>query len=259
MLNRPFKRCAIQGGFNYGSLPRAVDVVATVQDDGVGISPEALPRLFDPFYTTKRPEAVQVCGLSICLSIAREHGGTIQAECRCLEADRHFAFICRRQRMSWNRLRQSVCSAKSRSDSSTGDGPRPVPTVLKGISVLVLDDEESIRSLLEEGLSAHGLTVSCAASAEEAATLVSVRSFDALLMRFEVETFGSIQRWPFRSRSCAKIRKNTQTNCDFHDRRICRCQWRRGRLSFSTKPFRILDVLAIMREAFVTSSEGSSN
>jgi len=30
-------------------------VTITVQDDGVGIRPEALPKIFDPFYTTKRP------------------------------------------------------------------------------------------------------------------------------------------------------------------------------------------------------------
>src|SRR5260370_30124236 len=49
----------------------------TVQDDGVGIRPEALPRIFDPFYTTKRPGGGTGLGLSICMSIVRAHGGSI--------------------------------------------------------------------------------------------------------------------------------------------------------------------------------------
>ncbi len=51
-------------------------LTVTVQDDGVGIRPEALPRIFDPFYTTKRPGGGTGLGLSICMSIIREHGGT---------------------------------------------------------------------------------------------------------------------------------------------------------------------------------------
>jgi CheY-like chemotaxis protein len=47
--------------------------------------------------------------------------------------------------------------------------------------VLVIDDEESIRMLLQEGLSAFGLHVDCAGDAEAAAALVAARSYDVLL------------------------------------------------------------------------------
>ena len=54
-------------------------VSAILQDDGPGISPEILPNIFDPFYTTKRPGRGTGLGLSICKAILREHSGNVEA------------------------------------------------------------------------------------------------------------------------------------------------------------------------------------
>jgi signal transduction histidine kinase len=50
-------------------------VCVAVRDTGPGLRPESLPRLFEPFYTTK-PEGM---GLSICRSIIEAHGGRLRA------------------------------------------------------------------------------------------------------------------------------------------------------------------------------------
>jgi CheY-like chemotaxis protein len=52
------------------------------------------------------------------------------------------------------------------------NGRAPSVEVLKGRSILVLDDEESLRQLLHEGLSAQGLRVDCAATVKEALALL---------------------------------------------------------------------------------------
>ena len=53
------------------------EVCLGVQDTGPGLSAETLPRLFEPFYTTK-PDGMGM-GLSICRSIIDAHGGRLWA------------------------------------------------------------------------------------------------------------------------------------------------------------------------------------
>lgn len=59
-------------------------VQIAVEDNGDGIDPEILPRIWDPFFTTKSPGKGTGLGLSIVRSIVEEHNGTIQA--RVLES-----------------------------------------------------------------------------------------------------------------------------------------------------------------------------
>ncbi|HJQ30951.1 MAG TPA: ATP-binding protein [Pyrinomonadaceae bacterium] len=53
-------------------------VVVEFTDDGHGISAEALPHIFDPFYTTKRSGAG--LGLAVCYAIVTAHGGGVTVE-----------------------------------------------------------------------------------------------------------------------------------------------------------------------------------
>ncbi|MEQ8764293.1 MAG: ATP-binding protein [Planctomycetota bacterium] len=52
--------------------------VVTIADSGAGISPEHLPRVTDPFFTTRRTEGATGLGLAVALRIVKAHDGTIE-------------------------------------------------------------------------------------------------------------------------------------------------------------------------------------
>jgi len=54
--------------------------ILVVRDEGVGISPENLSRLTDPFFTTKRESGGTGLGLSVSDGIIKEHGGNLWFE-----------------------------------------------------------------------------------------------------------------------------------------------------------------------------------
>ena len=69
-----------KGRLNIITEPMGDSVRATFADDGPGISPENMRRLFTPFFSTKEAGKGTGLGLSICHGIITEHGGRIWAE-----------------------------------------------------------------------------------------------------------------------------------------------------------------------------------
>jgi signal transduction histidine kinase len=55
-------------------------LTVAVRDTGVGISPDVLPRIFEPFYSTKGAGRGSGLGLAICRDILLAHDGDIRAE-----------------------------------------------------------------------------------------------------------------------------------------------------------------------------------
>lgn len=164
-----------------GRLGERISV--TVQDDGVGILPDALPRLFDPFYTTKRPGGGTGLGLSICLAIVREHGGSIDVETLQAGGSAFTMYLPIGSEQHAPPLASDTTNLSPEITSSASAS-------LQGRSVLVLDDEEGIRMLLAEGLSAHGLRVHCVATCQEAVDFARGHSCDFVLCDLHLSSAG---------------------------------------------------------------------
>ena len=129
----------------------------TVKDDGRGIEPEFVPRLFDRFAQQDASTTRQHGGLGMGLAIVRHlvelHGGTVRAESPGPGQGATFTV----------RLPQALSSV-----AETPSGPRLSPSGLIGVHVLVVDDEEDTCELVEAILKQAGAVVRTAVSVDEA-------------------------------------------------------------------------------------------
>lgn len=143
-----------------------------VQDTGVGIEPQLLPHVFQPFRQADSSSTRTHGGLGLGLAIVRNlvhlHGGTVHAFSAGLGLGSTF-----------------VVRLPLTQPSST-DTPRQVaagaalPSV-GGLRVLVVDDEPDARALIAEILEARGARVWVAASTAEALFVLDRHTIDVLL------------------------------------------------------------------------------
>jgi PAS domain S-box-containing protein len=222
----------------------------TIQDDGCGILPDALPRLFDPFYTTKRPGGGTGLGLSISMSIVREHGGSIDVETLPAGGSAFTVFLPAASE-------KTVPPSPSEPASPSAESPRSASDPLKGRFILVLDDEESIRMLLEEGLAAQRLQVTCAATLEEAVQLAGRRSYDALLCDLNLSPGGSEVSGREAARQILSVAGRRKPAVIFMTGDLVEArELGSGDARHLQKPFLISEVLAVLRDIFAPVPAG---
>ena len=147
-------------------------VVLRVEDDGIGITPELLPRLFDTFVqavqASDRREGGLGLGLSLVRNIVALHGGSVEAQ--SAGPGRGSVFTMRLQRAQGT-------SAVPASE------PAPSPTLPpRPLQVLVVDDNEDAAMMLGELLSEVGLEVKLANDGPEALALLERFTPDVALL-----------------------------------------------------------------------------
>lgn len=143
-------------------LPPGRYIKVTITDNGRGIDPKLVPKIFDPYFTTK-PSASGL-GLSISYSIIKKHGGVLQLE--------HTSG------------RGSMFSFYLPATDAEPLAPEPILTdqifCFSHQRVLVMDDEAAIRDLTSELLATLGYQATTVPDGVEA-----LRTFEQAMRRGE--------------------------------------------------------------------------
>jgi CheY-like chemotaxis protein len=133
-------------------------VVITVADTGCGIDEENLSKIFDPFYSTKEVGKGTGLGLSIVYSIVTGHGGWIDVKSIKGKGTNFKVYI--------PVLSEDALAGTSPMAAVSGEGVRHLISGKE--TVLIVEDEEVLRSFSSEMLKDLGYNVLMASDGEEA-------------------------------------------------------------------------------------------
>ncbi len=139
-------------------------VAVTVADTGVGMSRAVLERVFDPFFTTKPDGAGSGLGLSMVYGFASQTGGELLAESEPGNGARFTLMLPRHAALE--------------------EAPKPVAQAAPGgagETVLLVEDEPAVRTVVRRQLALLGYRVTEAGTAPEALASLEGTTFDLLL------------------------------------------------------------------------------
>lgn len=160
------------GKLTLGCTSDSYHVIITVTDTGVGIPASQLDKIFAPFYTTKGAFGGGEIkgtglGLSVSQGIVARHKGTLRVE-STLGKGSTFTVSLPLLNKDGEQIepvcRKSIGTQVSKKEPKVKDMPRTD----RPFTILVVDDEEQLRTILQRTLTTHGHLVFTAASGEEA-------------------------------------------------------------------------------------------
>ena len=126
-------------------------VVLAVKDNGVGIGPDVVERIFEPFFTTKDQGKGTGLGLSTCYGIVQQARGMILVETEVGAGTVFRTYL-----------------PESSGVPETERRPSAPPAAAGSETVLVLEDDPQVRSLIARVLTSHGYQVVETESAKSA-------------------------------------------------------------------------------------------
>ncbi len=150
-----------------------------VRDDGVGIDPDFLPFVFDRFRqadgTSKRARGGLGLGLALVRHIVELHGGVVRAESPGPGAGATFVVELPRLEAEASEpapapTARTAAEARKPRRSASDD-----PGALRGLHVLLVEDNADTREILREVLKRHQADVTAVASAREAVEAIGAR------------------------------------------------------------------------------------
>ena len=137
-----------------------------VRDTGTGIPPEVLARIWEPFFTTKGVGKGTGLGLSTVQGILHQHNGFVALETRAGHGTAFTIYLPAEFGAAGNNAApDSACAARGH-----------------GELILIVDDEEPVRQICTEILSAHGYRAMPACDGAEAIALFASQAADVALV-----------------------------------------------------------------------------
>ena len=152
----------------------------TVRDSGIGIDPRFLPHVFEPFRQADGTASREHGGLGLGLAIAKQlielHGGTITAVSEGRGTGATFEIVLPSMMAA-----PAAPALRERLPVASPPPPDFDHQLLRHLRVLVVDDEEDARTLLETTLMQFGADVVTASSAAEAISALNAGQYDVLV------------------------------------------------------------------------------
>ncbi len=134
-------------------------IVISVKDEGQGMSPETLEHIFEPFFTTKEKGKGTGLGLATVYGVAKQHNGWLEVASSPGRGSEFVVYL------------PACGDAEKPAAAACAAAPAPATPA----SVLIIEDDDALRSLADKALREAGHAAETARSAAEGLALFRAR------------------------------------------------------------------------------------